>query len=261
MATRQTGTGMGGDVEFKSVKLYYFDIKGRAEAIRLALHIGGIQFEDIRLDQNQFTQMKSQLPFGQVPVLEVDGKRMSQTMAILGWAGHYAKMNPGSSDVWREGKVWEIMNALQDCMGCLATSMKETDTNKRKIMREEMCKTELPQCFTNLDRLLENNKKEMNSNGEWCCGNNMTTADLMLFCLHDWLSSGVLDHIPTDIMNKYTNVNRVVTNVKNNQKVKEWYSDPKHQTGGTHGMQQQKMSHVQQQQQGGVQRVGGHGGQ
>lgn len=251
--TRQIGTGMG--VEFKSKpKLYYFDIKGRAEAIRLALHIGGIEFEDVRLDQASFAQMKGQgmFAFGQLPVLEVDGKRMSQSMAILGWAGHYAKLNPGGSDVWREGKIWEIVNALQDCMGCIATSIKETDTTKRTQMRENLSKTELPQCFTNLERLLETNKREMGGNGDWCCGNSMTTADLMLFCMHDWVSCGILDNIPTDIMNKYTNINRVVNSVKNNQKVKEWYSNPKHTTTGV----QQKMTHMQQQQMGTAQRTG-----
>lgn len=254
MAARQTGTG--GVTEFKSVKLYYFDIKGRAEPIRLALQIGGIQFEDIRLDQNQFQQMKSQFPFGQLPVLEVDGRRMSQTMAILGWAGHYAKLNPGSSDVWREGKVWEVMNALQDVLGSIGISMRESDVNKRNTMREQMSKTELPQIFSSLDRLIDTNKKELGGNGDFSCGNSLTTADLMLYCLHDWLSSGVLDNIPTDILNKYSNITKVVTTVKNNQKVKEWYANPKHQTAGTTGVEQKKMTQMQQQQ-GGVQRVGG----
>jgi len=257
MASRQTGSGQQG-VEFKSKpKLYYFDLKGRAEAIRLALHMGGIEFEDVRLDRDQFNQMKTQgqFAFGQLPVLEVDGRKMSQSMAILGWAGHYSKLNPGSSDVWREGKVWEVVNTLQDCMGCIATSIKETDTTKRNQMREQLSKIELPQCFQNLEKLLEQNKRELGGNGEYCCGNSMTTSDLMLFCLGDWLSSGVLDNIPTDIMTKgYTNINKVMNSVRNNQKIREWYSNPKHQVTGVH----QKTTQVQQQQVGQGQRTGAH---
>lgn len=58
-----------------SLKLVYFDMKGRAEAIRLALHIGGIPFEDTRITYAEFTpEMKETLPFGQLPILEIDGK-------------------------------------------------------------------------------------------------------------------------------------------------------------------------------------------
>ena len=41
-----------------SVKLYYFDFGGRAEVSRLALHIFGVKFEDVRLSQVDFGQKK-----------------------------------------------------------------------------------------------------------------------------------------------------------------------------------------------------------
>lgn len=42
-----------------NIKLYYFNSAGRAEPIRLALYIGGIDFEDIRLTQDQFKSLKT----------------------------------------------------------------------------------------------------------------------------------------------------------------------------------------------------------
>ena len=41
-----------------SVKLYYFDAGGRAEVSRLALHISGVKFDDVRLSFAEFGQKK-----------------------------------------------------------------------------------------------------------------------------------------------------------------------------------------------------------
>ncbi len=42
-----------------AIKLFYFDNGGRAEAIRLALSYGGVQFEDIRLTREEFAEKKA----------------------------------------------------------------------------------------------------------------------------------------------------------------------------------------------------------
>jgi glutathione S-transferase len=67
------------------LKLTYFDAPGRAEPIRVALHLAGIDFEDHRVQFPEFAALKSGggLPLGSVPVLEVDGCVFAQTAAIL----------------------------------------------------------------------------------------------------------------------------------------------------------------------------------
>ena len=44
---------------------------GRAECIRWALHIGGIEFEDFRFQFPQWAEIKPSTPWGAVPTLEV----------------------------------------------------------------------------------------------------------------------------------------------------------------------------------------------
>lgn len=69
------------------LKLYYFDIKGKGEAIRLLAAYCGMEIEDYRFSTySEFSKMKEngKLPFGQVPMLEVDGKhQIVQSAAIL----------------------------------------------------------------------------------------------------------------------------------------------------------------------------------
>lgn len=65
-------------------RLTYFNSQALGEAIRLMLAYGGIEFEDIRIDfQKEWPSYpKEQLPFGQLPMLEIDGKKLFQTIAI-----------------------------------------------------------------------------------------------------------------------------------------------------------------------------------
>ena len=55
------------------LKLYYFDIPGKGEAILLACAYSNIELDDVRIDQPQFATLREdgKLPFGQVPILEV----------------------------------------------------------------------------------------------------------------------------------------------------------------------------------------------
>jgi glutathione S-transferase len=66
--------------------LYYFDIRGRAEPIRLLLHHAGIAFEDRGLAGDVWrAEHKAGSPLGQMPFLvENDtGRRIPQNLAIL----------------------------------------------------------------------------------------------------------------------------------------------------------------------------------
>ncbi|KAE9553765.1 hypothetical protein FO519_003033 [Halicephalobus sp. NKZ332] len=63
-------------------KLHYFDIRGLAETARLLLHAAGQKFEDDRIDQAKWPELKKTFPTGKVPLLEVDGHQIPESFAI-----------------------------------------------------------------------------------------------------------------------------------------------------------------------------------
>ncbi|KAK3931601.1 Glutathione S-transferase [Frankliniella fusca] len=63
-------------------KLHYFDLTALGEPIRFLLSYGKLDWEDIRYDDAQWPETKKKMPFGQMPVLDIDGKIYAQSIAI-----------------------------------------------------------------------------------------------------------------------------------------------------------------------------------
>ncbi|KAL3106962.1 hypothetical protein niasHT_011166 [Heterodera trifolii] len=101
-------------------KLYYFDVRGLGEPIRLLLHYVGQQFEDIRIkDFEEWEKTyKSKFFYGKVPVLEVDGKPLGQSATILRYVAE--KFDLAGKDEWEKAKANEIMDFQKDANTDLA---------------------------------------------------------------------------------------------------------------------------------------------
>jgi glutathione S-transferase len=85
------------------LKLYYFNIPGKGEAIRLACAYGEVPLEDVRMHANEFHDLKvsGKLPFGQVPALSVDEDIMLfQSAAIMRYVGKLAGLYPTNDDLY-----------------------------------------------------------------------------------------------------------------------------------------------------------------
>uniref|UniRef100_A0AC35U2E4 Glutathione S-transferase n=1 Tax=Rhabditophanes sp. KR3021 TaxID=114890 RepID=A0AC35U2E4_9BILA len=63
-------------------KLTYFVGRGYGEPARLMFRYAGIEFEDVRLEFDDWIKIKDTTPFGQIPILEVDGVVIAQSFAI-----------------------------------------------------------------------------------------------------------------------------------------------------------------------------------
>ena len=52
-------------------KLHYFNMRGRAEVARFLFAISGQEYEDIRIEKDDWVNQKANMPFHQIPVLEI----------------------------------------------------------------------------------------------------------------------------------------------------------------------------------------------
>jgi glutathione S-transferase len=81
-----------------SYKLYYFQLRGRAEAARMAFAYAGVDFEDIRLPGPTLMAGRADgsipAPFNQFPVLEVDGVPIAQSYTILRFVAKLSDLYP-----------------------------------------------------------------------------------------------------------------------------------------------------------------------
>ncbi|KAJ0405210.1 hypothetical protein ATCC90586_001162 [Pythium insidiosum] len=209
---------------YPKLKLTYFNFMGRAEATRLALYIGGVPFEDHRLTMEQFAALKPSLPAGQVPVLEVDGKVITQSQAILRFAGRLANLYP-INDPKAALKIDEILNGMEELADKIAPSIREEDPVKRKEMREELASSVIPRYLKSVDARLAKLKECSAISSE-----DVLIHELDIFLFVRNMRSGRLDHIPSDIAESYKHLVAVEAKVAAHPKVKEWYASARMST-------------------------------
>ena len=100
------------------LKLNYFDFHGgRAEPVRLALHIGGIAFEDHRFTFPEFAEFRKTTPFGQVPTLEDIAALLGLSPATL--KGYHQRPRTDRSIVQR-GVPYTVLYGLEVLASCPA---------------------------------------------------------------------------------------------------------------------------------------------
>jgi glutathione S-transferase len=176
------------------LKLTYFDFHGgRAEPARLALHLGGIPFEDHRFTFAGFAEVRKSTPFGQVPVLHVDGVQVTQCDAITRYAGKLAGLYP--SDPFQALLCDEVMYVVEEASVKLGPTFRMTG-EEQKAARLELVNGSMPVYLRWLQSQLQAH------GGEYFADQRLTVADLKVFVDIRGLNSGRLDHVPTDLVEK-----------------------------------------------------------
>eukprot|EP00914_Ancora_sagittata_P026139 GHVO01051547.1.p2 GENE.GHVO01051547.1~~GHVO01051547.1.p2 ORF type:complete len:206 (+),score=28.32 GHVO01051547.1:85-702(+) len=199
-----------------TLKLHYFDTTGRAYPIRFGLEAANVPYENVLVSMDP--AHRQHYPTQQVPVLEVDGKYLCQTNAIMSYLGPLTGMMP--TDPWEEAKVMELLGCLSDVYGAIAPSMWEKDPEKKKMLREKFL-TFMGKWLPNIDRILKANGTK------FACSDKLTFFDVSLYYFVRTIQKGQYDHIPTDLADSHPDIMRVYNLVLNSEDKKIYDSKVK----------------------------------
>src|SRR3954465_10599576 len=124
-------------------KLTYFDAPAsRGEECRLALHIAGVDFEDVRIKFEAWPALKPQTPYGSLPFLEMPGQPpLAQTNAILVMIGRRHGLHP--ADDFEAARHEAMMQHVEDLRAAVGPTLRLKDPEKQAA-REALAARELP---------------------------------------------------------------------------------------------------------------------
>jgi glutathione S-transferase len=196
-------------------RLIYFDAPvSRGEECRLALHIAGVDFEDVRLKPADWAALKASSPFGGLPMLELPGKPpFAQSNAILALIGRKHGLHP--KDEFEAARHEAMMQHVEDLRALLGPTLRMGDAEK-KAAREALVASSLPAWAGYADN---------NITGEpFFGGAQLNVVDLKIYMAVRWLSGGKVDHIPATIFSGFPRLNRVHDAVRDHAGVKSWYA-------------------------------------
>jgi glutathione S-transferase len=195
-------------------RLIYFDFAGsRGEECRIALHLAGVDFDDVRVASAEWPTLKHQTPFGSLPILELAGKPpLAQSNAILVYIGRQHGLHP--KDDLEAAYHEALMNYVEDLRHNVGPTLRITDEAQRRTAREELARNYLPTWGTNVERQLGKHP--------FVGGDKLQVVDLKLYMVVRWFISGTVDHVPTTVFDHCPKLKRVYEEVREHSGVKAW---------------------------------------
>ena len=204
------------------IKIYYSHLPfWRAEVLRVSLFIKDIPFEDVRVSREEFIHLiktgflpnGKRSPFHQLPVIEVDDKIIGQTGAIARYCGKVSNLY--SDDMLKAAKIDQIIDAATDITNVVSPTIREKNEVKKMEDRKVLVNKLLPRWFRYLENLL------LEDDSTWFV-EKMTIADIAMWRLLGWLTSGIIDGIPTSVVDEFPKLKNIHHQVHTHPKVQEW---------------------------------------
>lgn len=157
-------------------KLHYFDIRSRGEPIRWLFAVAKQPYEELRISAVEWISLKSTYLFGQLPVLEIDGKPLYQSYAIIQYlAKQFGLAGKTPLD---EARACMVAHCIEDGLYYPWALVKQLapDEEKEGQFLARYANEQLPQFLNNLEKILSEN----NGSDKFFVGDELTYADLVV---------------------------------------------------------------------------------
>lgn len=208
------------------LKLTYFDMPGRGEAIRLALICSGVTFEDERIQFADWPKLKNKTPFLCLPVLALpDGQVLAQTPSILRWIGKESSPRLYPADPMQAARVDELMDALCDAQVAIMATGTGLESDSREAARKAALQPDgsCTKILSKIDAFVKQHGAKDSKGALHAVGNSLTIADIKLFWFACFVVSGFLDGVPAYALDEHENLQAVRKTVGNLPEVKAHY--------------------------------------
>ncbi|KAL4130775.1 hypothetical protein QTP88_008164 [Uroleucon formosanum] len=162
-----------------SYKITYFNATALAEPIRFLLSYLNIDFEDYRFEREQWPALKPTMPFGKVPIVEIDGKVLNQSTAITRYLSKKAGL--AGSDDWESMLIDIAVDNIHDLRQAIGLYAYDPNEESKEAKYAPLVNETVPFYMDKFEKIVEEN------NGYFVNGK-LSWADLFFVAILDYLN-------------------------------------------------------------------------
>nr|XP_014285065.1 glutathione S-transferase-like [Halyomorpha halys] len=190
-------------------KLVYFNIRVLGEPIRYMLYYMNKEFEDYRMPREDWVQLKEKVPFGKLPLLEIDGKVFHQSTAILRYLAIEAGL--AGNNACENFQIDMIVAAFGDFVAEVSRFFKMENPTDKENLRLSIIKNSVPFYMTRLENVLK-------KNGGYLANGKLSWAEFYIvgYC------TSLPGLIGIDLTEKYPFFKELTDRIHSLPRIKEW---------------------------------------
>jgi glutathione S-transferase len=198
-----------------SYKLTYFNLGAVAEPIRWAFKVAEVDFEDERIEFEDWPALKKsgRFPTENLPLLEIDGEVYTQSVAILRYLG--TEFGLTVDDALQRLRLDQILDTISDARTNSRAWFTETDPEKKKKALEAFVNDHLKFYLRQIGGIIAKTE------GPYITGSKLTYGDLGLAnAVNMWVAAGMITE--KQLQEEYPAVSKLRDAVVSIPQIKTW---------------------------------------
>ncbi|CAM9191321.1 unnamed protein product [Scytosiphon promiscuus] len=187
---------------------------GLAEPVRWALAQSGIEWEDKRINHDDWPALKPTTPYGKLPLLEVDGVVIPQSFAQLRYVGKIGGLYP--NDPIEAAVCDAAADAVVDINGPMRGALYEQDPERKAQMCKDLAENIIPTWLANLEKVLES------AGGKYFACEQLSIGDIAVVARLNWIKTGSFEGIPPSVVDDFPLLSSLMERVMAEPRIAEY---------------------------------------